>query len=189
MREYSKTYLNAIEGLLRREGGYVNHPDDPGGATNYGITQRAWDAYSLERGHQTCSVKALQRPDAIAFYWDEYWTRLGLGTVPVGLAIHIMDMSINAGVRVGVRLAQRAHNILRPADSAALMEDGILGPVSRVALSRLWSRYPEGFAACYAGERYCFYARLVGSSERYRSFIRGWANRLAEVSVDASAIR
>lgn len=82
--------------VLPHEGGFVNNPNDPGGATNLGITQKVYDAYRTGLSLPTQSVKAIQMEEAIAIYrnqyWDPSWEALGLP-----LAACCMDTAVNMG--------------------------------------------------------------------------------------------
>lgn len=179
---FTKEFLSAVDKLIAHEGGYSNHPSDPGGATNFGITQWAWNAHRESLGLPTFSVKNMTRPDALGFYFAEYWDRMRLQQMPPGIAIHIFDMAVNAGERTGVLLAQRAYNTIRHEDWDALREDGIIGPQTRSALSRAFNLRGKATIACYNGERYNHYAALVKKDGKFRDFIHGWANRIAEMS-------
>ena len=78
------------------EGGYVNHPADPGGATNYGVTQRTFDAYNKKKERPQKDVKVMTLQEAIEVYYDEYWKpewkELGFP-----LAACMFDASVNHG--------------------------------------------------------------------------------------------
>ena len=82
--------------VFRYEGGYVNDPRDPGGATNLGVTKRALEVY---RGHSvsTQDVKNLTRAEAEAIYEKNYWTPIGGGNMPIGVDLAAMDVSVNSG--------------------------------------------------------------------------------------------
>ena len=89
-------FATIINFILDREGGYVNDPADPGGATNYGITQKTLDAYNFIKGIPKYDVKNLKLVDAINIYYSEYWNqdweKLGFP-----LAACMMDTSVNMG--------------------------------------------------------------------------------------------
>lgn len=78
------------------EGGYSNHPNDPGGSTNYGITQRTLNAYRAKHGQPAQDVRDLKITEAIEIYYDEYWKRewkeLGFP-----LAACMFDTAVNMG--------------------------------------------------------------------------------------------
>lgn len=82
--------------VFQHEGGYVNNPNDPGGATNMGITQRVYDNYRTGKSLPTLSVKSMPAEDAVDIYynqyWDPSWEALGLP-----LASCCMDTAVNMG--------------------------------------------------------------------------------------------
>ena len=79
------------------EGSYVNHPADPGGATNYGVTQRTFDAYNAKKGKPKKDVKHMTLQEAIEVFYDEYWKpewkELGFP-----LAACVFDTAVNMGM-------------------------------------------------------------------------------------------
>lgn len=179
MSDLTAKFISAYERLDAVEGGYVDHPDDPGGATNYGITQRSWSDYRTGLGRQSFPVKNLTRPDAMQFYFATYWNALGLERLSAPVAFEVLDTAVNAGIRTGVLCAQRAYNFLRPADWTALKEDGVMGPATRSALNHMTMQYEKQLINAMNGEQYLHYRGLVLNNSKFRSFARGWAKRIA----------
>lgn len=91
-------FARIIQFVLQEEGGYINHPNDPGGATNLGVTQKTLDAYCDEKGMKKFNVKDLKPDLAITIYYEKYWNpeweKLGLA-----LAACMLDTAINMGKR------------------------------------------------------------------------------------------
>lgn len=89
-------FANLLKFVLEHEGGYVNHPNDPGGATNYGITQKTYDAYNEENGFPKQDVKDIKLGTVANIYYDKYWEpeweKLGFP-----LAACMFDTSVNMG--------------------------------------------------------------------------------------------
>lgn len=87
--------------LLKHEGGYVNHPRDPGGRTNLGVTQRAWQAWQRRRNPNHIVTEAEMRalkPDTVrAFYRSEYWNAINADFIPPGPDIALFDVCVNSG--------------------------------------------------------------------------------------------
>lgn len=79
----------AIEFILRREGGYVNHPDDPGGETNFGISRRA---------HPDIDIKNLNRDGAKEIYKKDYWDKAGCESLAWPLCLVHLDAAVQHGV-------------------------------------------------------------------------------------------
>lgn len=167
-----------VMALLRREGGYVNHPDDRGGATAFGITE----AVAREHGYLG-PMQALTRAQAIEIYRQRYWTAPGCDLVAclsAAVAEELFDTGVNMGPLVAGRFLQRALNALnrQGRDFADLAVDGAVGPKTRDALAVfLKVRGPEGEAVlltalrCLKGERY---VSLAESRRANESFVYGW---------------
>jgi lysozyme family protein len=125
-----------LDELLRKEGGYVDHPDDRGGATNYGITV----AVAREAGWHG-SMRDLPRDLALAIYRRRYWTQPGfeqVAAVMPDVAAELFDTGVNMGPGVAAGFLQRSLNALnrRGADWPDLIVDRQIGPATIDALRR-----------------------------------------------------
>lgn len=175
-------FLKAIETVLRHEGGYSNHPADPGGATNFGISLRFLqklreidpdDGYLFgDMDHDgdvdADDIRHLDRDEAVRIYESQWWDRYCYGMIiHAGLATKIFDFSVNMGPGRAHRLVQQAVNRLGP---ETLVVDGMLGIKSFNAINR----YPhqEFLLASLRLEAIGFYNSL-----RKPEFIAGWINR------------
>lgn len=149
----------AFNKLLGNEGGYVNHPDDPGGETNWGITKRV----ALENGY---TGEMIEMPLSVAkeIYKNNYWDR-NYNILPFSVAFNLFDAAVNHGQRTAVKLMQRALH---------LKVDGIMGTETTHAI--LYN--DEYKVVClFNAERLNYYTGLTRS---WQTFGRGWANRVAE---------
>jgi lysozyme family protein len=104
------TFDDAFEQLIGHEGGYVNHPADPGGETKYGITKRSYPGEN---------IADMTLAWAKQIYLRDYWGPAGCDSVPAAIRYDLFDMAINSGVRAAVKCLQGA---------AGAEQDGILGP-------------------------------------------------------------
>lgn len=145
----------AFKTLIGHEGGYVDHPADPGGATNFGISKRSYPGEDI-RG------MTLERAKAI--YLRDYWQMAGCDYVPDKLRFSLFDMAVNSGVKQSIMTLQRAVG----ADA-----DGVLGPKTMMLLSNM---PPAQFIARFNGYRLQFMSALP----TWPAFGRGWANRIAQ---------
>jgi lysozyme family protein len=155
----------AVCDVLRREGGYVNDPRDPGGETNFGISKRSYPSVD---------IKALTREQAIEIYRRDYWRGPNIAAIPHGLlAVKVFDLAVNCGVRTAIRFVQYATNKLtRPCSVGSIEVDGMIGATTLDAIARV------NEAALFGGvlrEAYYHYIRLSKSYPQYRV---GWLNRL-----------
>lgn len=92
---------HALEHALREEGGYVNHPKDPGGATNMGITQRTLESFKTRHPELDLpgNVVDLKREHVAIIYRLDYWNVAGCDALPAGLALIHFDAAVNQGVK------------------------------------------------------------------------------------------
>lgn len=147
----------AFEELLGHEGGYSNHPADPGGETMWGITADV----AFDAGY-TGPMRDMPVAVAKRIYADKYWIA-GFDKLPYKVAFALFDAAVNSGIGQAVRWLQRA---LQVAD------DGKLGPIT---LSTAMQADPEKLLLAFNGERLDFMTRL----STWPSFGKGWARRIA----------
>lgn len=159
-----------IDRLMNREGGYVDHPDDRGGPTNYGITQAALADW---RGKPASAsdVQDLSPGEAREIYRNRYWTAPGFDRLdlPDLLVEAIFDTGVHSGPRRAVQILQRA---------AGTEDDGIIGQLTIRACDRTPARR---LVARFLAQRGLFLGYLVGRDPSQQAFRDGWANRLAEL--------
>ena len=113
-------FEKAVEHVLRHEGGFVQHPRDPGGATKYGITRQTLSR-AKKRPVSINDVRRLSRKEAIAIYRQLYWDPVRADELPPGLDLAVFDLAVNSGPVRAVTMLQRALGV---------EADGILGPVT-----------------------------------------------------------
>ncbi|MCA0405270.1 MAG: glycoside hydrolase family 108 protein [Proteobacteria bacterium] len=161
----------ALAFVLRFEGGYADHPADPGGATNMGITRTALAAW---RGQPVskAEVRALTRAEAGQIYRARYWNAVRGDDLPAGLDLAVFDCAVNSGPSRAVRLLQRA---LRVA------EDGRLGPAT---LASLVTMPPDEVISRLCALRGAFLRGLP----TYPVFGRGWSARLNALEREAKRL-
>lgn len=159
-----------IGALIAVEGGYSNHPDDPGGETIYGISKRWWPEY-WANGRPTSAT-------AREFYYREFWLAFRLDDVPFPVAQEIFECAVNMGLKRAVLFAQKAYNALRYDHWPEIVEDGALGPQTRAALARCVTdaRFPISALVLAQNALQCvFYLEHPN-----RKFRRGWIkNRIS----------
>jgi lysozyme family protein len=143
--------------VLAEEGGYVNHPNDPGGETNFGISKRKFP---------DVDIKSLTRDGAAAIYRARYWNEFRCGELPPGLDFAMFDAAVQHLPGTAVGLIQKAVRV--PAD-------GKLGPQTIAAANRA----PRDQALnAYFAERAQFYMDLITADSRKAVFRTGWFRRL-----------
>ena len=105
-----KSVRQIAEEIVAREGGFVNDPDDPGGATNYGVTLGTMRALRRDIDHDgdvdVADVRGLTRAEAVEIFIRHYFERPGIGLLPIELQPALFDMYVNAGANA-VKVLQR----------------------------------------------------------------------------------
>lgn len=160
------SFAKSLPFVLRWEGGYVNHPADPGGATNRGITQKVYDAWRGKNGLPVRSVRELADEEMSAIYEQNYWHAARCGEVHDKLDLAVFDTAVNMGVGRAVRFLQAAVGC--PVD----------GGFGAATLSAVQCCSPARGLKHFCDEREAFYKRLVAAKPEMAVFLRGWMNRL-----------
>ena len=172
--------------IVQREGGYVNDPDDPGGATNHGVTIHTMRRLGLDLNRDgrvnASDVRQLSRAQAVEIFIDHYFHKPGISKLPQPLHASVFDMQVNAGsnaVKILQRLTQKMG-----IDCAA---DGVIGPQTIAAVSRAFDSAPQHMVDAYGIERRNYYFRLGDKRVASRKYARsraggkgGWITRAEE---------
>ena len=148
-----QTFPDCIAHVLAAEGGLVNDPQDPGGVTKFGISQRSYPALD---------IRALSLDDAKAIYQRDYWDQIQGEALPAGLDLLVLDHAVNAGPARAVRLLQHL---------VGVPEDGLMGPVT---LAGVAIADPQDLIARYSELRLDYYRDLP----TWRHFGAGWSRRV-----------
>jgi len=182
----SWAFEKAIDTVLHHEGGFVNDPVDPGGATNYGVSLR----FLLSKGEldrdgdgvldfdfdkdgdvDDFDVRSMTREDAIMIYRDFWWDENRYSELPGLVAIKVFDLAVNMGSRQAHLLLQRA---LRANGSTDVVEDGALGPVTRRAVI---AGDALSVQAALRSEAAGFYRALTAQKPPLKKYLKGWLRR------------
>lgn len=147
----------AFERLIAHEGGYVNHPDDPGGETNWGITKRV----AMENGYSD-NMRYLTRDQAKNIYRTAYWNRARADQYDGAIGFQLFDAAVNHGIGNASRFLQRA---------VGVADDGVIGPLTIKAVN---SMNVTDVLARFNAERLDFYTKL----STWPTFGKGWARRI-----------
>ncbi len=157
--------------IVAREGGYVNDPDDPGGATKYGITLATLRRLGLDMTSDgridVADVRALTRERAVALYVEYYFRRPRLADLPEAVQPQIFDMYVNAGANA-VKILQR----LLIDMGHDLTADGAVGPHTIATAHAAAAADPVLFADAYAIARRNYYYALADQRPQSRKFAR-----------------
>ncbi len=147
-----------VQRVLAHEGGYTHNPADPGGATNFGITQRVARAHGY-----TGDMRDFPRAKAIEIYRSDYWTAIRGDELPAAVAWQLLDYAVNSGPKRAIQALQEA---------VGVTADGIFGPRTLAAAN---ATSPTATVMRLIAGRLQFNTEL-GS---WATFGKGWARRAA----------
>jgi len=165
------TFEEALDRLLVHEGGYSNHPSDPGGPTNFGITIHDYRKY-VKSDATAADVRMMQVATAKAIYREKYWNVLRCDALPAGLDYAVFDYGVNSGVFRAAKVLQRL---------LSLNDDG---RISDAVIAAARARPARELIAKLCDERLAFLKRL----KTWPVFGRGWSRRVAEVKAASLAM-
>jgi lysozyme family protein len=151
-------FQECLDLVLKAEGGWVNHPSDPGGETNLGVTKRVWEEYI---GHTVESLKKLTKEDVAPLYELKYWRPCYGEVLPRGLDFLCFSFGVNAGCGRSVKLLQQ---------SLGLVSDGVIGP--RV-MQKLRESDTTDVIKVFSESRREYYKSL----KNFPIFGKGWISR------------
>jgi len=153
-------YDHCLEMLLEHEGGFVNHPKDPGGITNLGITKKVYEDWV---GHSVSKqdMENLTRKDVAPIYKKNYWDRGRCDDLPSGVDWSVFDWGVNSGMSRAAKALQKI---------VAVKADGGIGPMTLQAVANF---KPEILINKMHSNRQNFYEKL----QTFEAFGRGWTRR------------
>lgn len=163
-------FEKCLEIILHHEGGYVNHPKDPGGETNLGVTKRVYEEWG-----GTKDMKDLTVEDVAPIYKKNYWDRIKGDDLPSGLDLCIFDFAVNAGPGRAAKMIQKMIGVT---------VDGGIGPNTLRAIG-LYEEEMGGVAEViveYQKQRQAYYESL----STFDTFGRGWTRRVDETTITAT---
>lgn len=157
--------------LLKHEGGFVNHPADPGGMTNLGVTKAVYEAWV---GHPVDEVTMRNlTPEIVApLYKEKYWDAVRGDELISGLDLAVFDYAVNSGVNRAVRTLQRC---------VGVVADGGFGPKTMAAVAQFKGESAKTLIQEICDKRLEF----LKSLKTWPVFGRGWERRVGEVETEA----
>lgn len=181
-----QTVFDIANEIVAREGGYVNDPDDPGGATNYGVTIHTMRRLGLDLDNDGAitpkDVRKLSKSKAVSIFVDHYYRRPKINQLPDVLQASVFDMYVNSGSNA-VKILQRVLCDF----GMDVVVDGVLGPQSIRAAHMAFEMAPSYLADAYGIARRNYYYRLADNRIASRKYARrrdggkgGWIKRAEE---------
>lgn len=160
-----KNWQYCLETILHHEGGYVNHPEDPGGETNLGVTKRVYEEFG-----GTKDMKDLTVEDVEPIYKKNYWDRVKADQLPSGLDLCVFDFGVNAGTGRSAKFLQ---------GMIGATQDGAIGPATLAKVNEFVSMEGvDGAIGEFQHRRQGYYEGL----KTFATFGRGWTRRVTETT-------
>ena len=160
-----KNYDKCLETILHHEGGYVNHPKDPGGETNLGVTKRVYEEWG-----GTKNMKDLQVSDVAPIYKKNYWDKMKGDDLPGGLDLCVFDFGVNAGPGRAAKYLQKM---------IGTVVDGAIGPNTLAKLDSYVKEHTiQETIEKYQSMRQEYYESL----STFSTFGKGWTRRVEETT-------
>ena len=163
-----ENYAQALKQVLKYEGGYVDHPKDPGGPTNKGVTQAVYDAWQKSQNLPTQSVRNISDATVAAIYKQQYWDRIRGDDLPAGVDFAVFDYAVNSGVSRAAKTLQAV---------VGVTQDGVIGPATIQATKTY-------VAMTVTNKRLAF----MQSLSIWSTFGKGWSARIADVKAQIKAL-
>lgn len=151
----TEEFKNYFEWLIPNEGSvFEDDPDDPGGATKFGIDQRS---------HPNVNIRTLQRFQAQEIYWNDYWLKVGADKLKPGVAEVVCDIGVNNGTARAARWLQ---------EIVGTIQDGIIGPITIMQANKIAA---SDISSILLNRRESFYKEIARG--RQAKYLKGWLNR------------
>jgi lysozyme family protein len=167
MRE---NFDRCLEKMLKHEGGFVNHPKDPGGMTNLGVTKAVWEEW-LGRPVSEKEMRALTPIMVKPLYKRKYWDAVRADDLVAGVDYCVFDVAVNSGPGRAIKFLQSC---------VGTTPDGGFGPATMAAVKKA-EEDPTTLIKQYCAKRLEF----LQSLKTWPVFGRGWERRVKEVQDDA----
>lgn len=159
------TYDEALRRLLAHEGGYTNHPSDPGGPTNFGITIYDYRKY-VKPNATAADIRAMRLDEAKAIYRTKYWSAQRCDDLPAGVDDSVFDYGVNSGIGRSGKVLRRVVGL---PDDTSVVTDAVLDAVAK--------RDAKAIVIAINDER----LRFLQGLKTWPVFGAGWGRRVAEV--------
>ncbi|MDQ0347180.1 glycoside hydrolase family 108 protein [Ancylobacter vacuolatus] len=165
----ASSFDEALRRVLVHEGGYADHPADPGGATMQGITQRVYDGWRRRHGQPVRSVRRIAPDEVAALYRRQYWDAVRADDLPAGLDYALFDAAVNSGPAQAAKWLQRALKVT------------VDGQVGEATLAALDGHAPEALVDGLCERRLA----MLRSLRTFPTFGAGWTRRVTDVRATA----
>ena len=166
-----ENFAKALDLVLQSEGGWSDHPSDPGGATMKGITMDVYRRHK-QRTVSKMELRQITQAEIEDIYHDGYWTPSHCDDLPSGVDYLVFDFAVNAGPGRGAKTLQAALGVT---------QDGLIGPIT---MAQVNASDPKALISAYSAAKERFYRSL----STFPTFGVGWLNRIRIVRAYAEAM-
>lgn len=164
---------DALKMVLKYEGGFVNDPNDHGGATNKGITQVNYDSYRVSKKLTKQSVEKITDEEVSDIYFKNYWSAAKCDQLPIQVAYVVFDTAVNSGVGRSVKFLQR---------TVGAVDDGAIGPQTLELVKSFCNiKGALNIANTFINMREGFLKGIVDRDPTQKKFLKGWLNRTSSL--------
>lgn len=168
---------NDLVVILKNEGGFVDDPDDPGGRTNFGITQETYQNWhdAHYNSSEVVDVKNISTED-VSLIYNGYYVECGadrIGIVNPGLGIQLFDCAVNCGIGTAVKMLQKVLGTL---------QDGMIGPATLAMVNEESNISCTSLKERYMLARMIYYVKLVLKKPSMNKFLLSWLTRTISTS-------
>lgn len=179
-----KTIDLMVERILSHEGGFINHPDDGGGPTNFGITQATYSHW-LGRQASIADVQNMSVETAKEIYLSQYYFAPRINGFDADIQPQVFDCAVHHGPRQAIKFVQTVVNL---ADFGPIAVDGVNGPKTMVATQRAYAAMQAYFINAIADERIYFFKQIVHHNPSQAVFLNGWLARAESFKLEIGAV-
>ncbi len=179
------TIKEIIAEIIKKEGGYVNHPADKGGPTNYGITAKSYAEYFNRQWENITlpEIKAISKELAEKIYYTLYYVRPNIVSLPEAIRPLMLDMAVNHGRHGAVKILQNALNASGYSNSTP---DGIIGVRTLASAEKAVKNLGESFINYLVDSRIHAYHAIIEKDPSQVVFKDGWINRAESFRVEVA---
>jgi lysozyme family protein len=167
----AENWGETFRALLRHEGGFVNHPKDPGGMTNLGVTKRVWEEWTSHPANEA-DMRGLTPGMVEPLYRERYWRKVRGDELPPGVDLAVFDCAVNSGPGRAAMLLQQAIGV---------WPDGVIGPKTMAAI--------KAADAKATVDRFCdLRLAFLSGLPTWPTFGKGWERRVEDVRRQAKGM-
>lgn len=166
---FDKAFEKVFEEILKKEGGYVNHPNDSGKSTNFGITEAVARKHGYH-GH----MKDFPVSYAKNIYYTDYYKNPRINEIiDDKLRMEVFDTAVNCGTKTAIKFLQESFNLINPGSPLSI--DGIIGHQTLKHINNYKSQN-RLLVLCNALQAE-YYLKITRNNEKNESFIFGWLDK------------